>query len=247
KPLFYVVDSPRRTQTSVEARCRLANGGPETRADRRVVAAMWDGFLFAELRAKEGITYGSGAGASEGVGGTNSLRMTGLFQNDGVGIATDAFVKVAEEGSKGTFPMNRFKPSQLSLARKPVLGLQAIEDVADGFSNTIGRGWSYEVWGNYGKYLAEVTPESMQKVMEPCADTLVVTYTGPLDVIGPVLEEAGYDYEKVDALERGIALAEKFDKKTAKKMAKSLEERAAKEAEEAAAEDSEETPAVATR
>ncbi len=229
EPLFYVLDSPRRTQTSITAHCRMADGGPERRADLRVVGAIFDGYLFAELRAKEGITYGSGAGVQQRVGGTNVMRMSGLFQNDGVGIATDAFVKVATDGSSGVFPMNRFKPAQLALARKPVLGLQAIEDVADSFVNTIGRGWTYDVWGDYGQMLADVTPESMQEAMAPCADTLVITYSGPEKIIGPVLEEAGYDYEKVDARALGLELFDQHDKGTAKKIRKRMEKEAEQE------------------
>jgi len=231
EPLFYVLDVPRRTQTSVDATCRLANGGPDKRADRRVLASMLDGYLFQELRAKEGITYGSGARAQERVGGTNTLYMSGLFQNDGVGIATKTFLDVVDNGAEGEFPMNRFRPSQLSLARKPVLRLQAIEDVANLFASSMGQQWTLETWGSYGELIGDVSKESMQQAMEPCADTLVVTYQGPLDVIGPLLEEAGISYEEIEARELGLELFDEHDPRRAKKIRKEMAKAAEKEAE----------------
>ncbi|MEN0065268.1 MAG: insulinase family protein [Myxococcota bacterium] len=230
EPKLFLFDDKRSTQTDVTATCRLANDGREARADRALLRAMIGSELFAELRAKEGITYGAGAGAQTLVGNTHIFLMNGLFQNDGVGIATDAFIKMAKDGSQGKFPMHRFKAAQLSLARKPGLGLQAIEDLANAFSRQVESGRSLEQWQQFPELLANVTPESMQKAMAPCADSLVLTYQGPVDVIKPILDEAGYEYEVVDARERGLPLLEQYDKKAAKKLRQRMEEAAAKEA-----------------
>jgi len=231
EPLYYVVNEERRTQTQVDAYCRLANGGAETRAHRDVLDTIANGFVFSELRKREGIAYSPGAGVQERVGGNNTLIMTGLFQNDAVGIATNTFLRIANAAETGDLPMTRFKSAQLSLSRKPVLGLQAIGDVATNFTLAVGRGWTFDEWGSYGEQLASTTPEDVNAVLEPCADSFVVTYTGPEEVIGPVLEEAGIDYEVINGLQRSLEMYDQYSKRDAKKTRKAIEKQAEAEAE----------------
>lgn len=236
EPKFFVFDDERETQTSINASCRLKNGGDDEDAARNLVSTVVDGYLFAELRAKEGITYGAGAGNSSRVGNTHTFGMGGTFQNDGVGIAVQTFLRVVQEGQEGKFADNRIRPAQLALSRKPVLSLQAIEDVAGTFANNVGLGRSYETWEGYGDRLASVTKAQMQEVFEPCADSLVMTMVGPVDIIGPVLTEAGIDWVEVDPREKALELMDVHDKGAAKKLRKAMAKEAEKEAEEAAEE-----------
>ncbi|MEO0603276.1 MAG: insulinase family protein, partial [Myxococcota bacterium] len=231
EPLYLLVDQPRRPQTEVTAYCRLANSGPDGRADRRVLSTMLDGTVFQELRVKEGVSYSPGGGIRSRVGGNTVLTMRGLVQNDAVVLTTNVFKKIVEDGAKGVFPMHRFKPSQLSLSRKPVLGLQAIADVANNFATVLGDGWTYDQWQSYGDLLAGVTPEAMQALMEPCPDAFVVQYDGPLEVIGPMLEEAGIEFTVVDGEELSLSLYDEYSPKEGKKLRKRMAKAAEAEAE----------------
>ena len=116
EPKVLLFDDPRKTQTQVTLRCRLADGSPMSDANRQVAAQMISDHLFDTLRANEGITYGAYAGQGARVGGTGLLQMGGLIQNSGVGIAVETFQKVAEEAARGEFPMNRFGATRLSKA-----------------------------------------------------------------------------------------------------------------------------------
>ncbi|MEN0065782.1 MAG: insulinase family protein [Myxococcota bacterium] len=230
EPLYLLVDQERRPQTEVTAYCRLADSGPEGRADRRVLSTMLNGTVFQELRVKEGVSYSPGGSIQSRVGDTNVLTMRGLVQNDAVALTTNVFHKIVEDGANGVFPMNRFRPSQLSLSRKPVLGLQAIADVANNFASALGDGWTYDQWRSYGDLLAGVTPEAMQALMEPCPDALVIQYDGPLKVIGPILKEAGIEFTVIDGKELALPLYDKYSPKDAKKLRKRMAEAAEAEA-----------------
>ena len=226
-------DDPRKTQTDVNLYCRMASGAPETDAVREVATQMLSDHLFDELRARSGVTYGARAGQRSYVGGTGVLRMTGLIQNNGVGLAAKTFRQVTQDAADGKFPMNRFGASRLSRARSYGVGQQAIEDVNLWITSVVGRDLDWSVRTERGQRLAAVTVEDMTEMMKSCVDTQIITMAGPVDVVSKVLDDEGLEYEIFDHESRAMDLLEKYDRRAAKKYKKFLEKQAEEEAKKA--------------
>jgi zinc protease len=236
-PTVFLVNVDRRTQTDVSLTCRLADGSAESGVARNVLGTMLSDHLFEELRAREGITYGAYAGDITSMPiGTAGLRMGGLIQNDGVAIALDMFRQTAQAAANGDFPANRFAPTRLNVARTYRLNQQSVGQMTSRIMRPLGEGLGWNSITDRPDQLVATDYAELQRLAAPCPDTAVVTMHGPVDVIAPILDEAGVTYEVVDVEQRALALLDQYSPKDAKKYRKYLEEKAEAEAEEAAEE-----------
>lgn len=236
EPKILLFNEKKKTQTQVEATCRIATADDNSDALRGVVAQMLSDHLFDELRAKEGITYGAYAYNETAAGGTGLFHQAGLIQNDGVALAANAFIKVAEDAAAGDFPLNRLGATRLSQARKYGLGQQATASMASWLQSTIGMGrdWSHRT--GFAERLSSVDVEQMTELMAPCPNTLIIKMVGPVETIKPVLDEAGLEYEVFDHEAQALELLDAHYPKGARKFRKSIKKREEAEAEAAAEE-----------
>ncbi len=242
EPMVYVFDDAQKTQTDIKLYCRMTDASTPTDATRAVAGQMLSDHLFETLRAREGVTYGAYAGSQAEVGGTGMFRMGALVQNDAVALATKVFYQVADDAAAGNFPMERFRPTQLSIARKYVLGQQSVGQMTGRLMGTLGAQDDWSRISGFPERLSSVSMEGMTELMTSCPNTRVVTMVGPEDVIVPQLEEAGIAFEVFDHQAAALELLDVYDIKTAKKYRKAIEEReAAEAAAEAAREDAEGT------
>ncbi len=241
EPLVYIFDDAQKTQTDVSFFCRLTDSSTETDASRAVVGQMLSDHLFETLRAREGVTYGAYAYQRTEAGDTGWFGMGALVQNDAVALATSTFYQVADDAAAGNFPMERFRPTQLSIARKYVLGQQSVGQMTGRLMGTLGGQDDWSRISGFPERLSTVNMEGMTSLMTSCPSTRVVTMVGPEEVIIPQLEEAGIAYEVFDRQAAALELLDVYDAKTAKKYRKSIAEREAGEAAaEAAREEAEE-------
>lgn len=238
-PRVVLFNEKKKTQTQVDLACRLDEVQTIDRPVLGIASTMLSDHLFEELRARAGVTYGAYAYFRTYPGGTATFHMSSLTQNSGVPLAIRTFTEVAQDAAAGEFPTERLRSTQLNSARTYVVGQQSVGQMSGRLAYAIGDGVGWDYFTHMPDALANADIEQMADPFTPCPGTQIITLVGPAEVIEPLLQEEGIEYELFDADERALALLDQYSPKNAKKFRKALAAKAEAEAEAEAAEASE--------
>jgi hypothetical protein len=156
--------------------------------------------------------------------------MSSSVQNDATPLAAKTFMRMVKEIGEGQIDHDQLTMQKLYQARFFGLKQQSVDQMTDRL--TMGARYGFPWLDSYGDRLAAVDEAAVQKAVEGCAEHAIITMQGPLDVIGPMLEEEGVEFEVYDWEARADELLLQYDPKAYKKKKK----KEAKEAEEEAAE-----------
>lgn len=224
-----IFDKPVATQTDVTVSCQLAPIDATNNAARSVLANALSDMLFRRLREQAGITYGAYAYSQIWAGGTATLNMSGLFQNDGVGFALQTMLEFEERAAKGGLEDTAVIKSRWNIAREYVVNQTSSDQMLTRLMGTRDLGFDFDYYDTLRNTLSEVTQAQFPKLMEPCVGHEVVTILGPKQYAEEQLTKLGIKYEVVDwdALHTAT-LTEKEKKDKLKAKAKADAEKAKK-------------------
>jgi zinc protease len=225
-----VFDDPGKSQTSVEYHCPVGPVTPDDRVVYEIMAQVVDDSVWKILREQAGATYGANSGLGYYGGGNARLVMSSSVQNDATPLAAKTFMRMVKEIGEGQIDHDQLTMQKLYQARFFGLKQQSVDQMTDRL--TMGARYGFPWLDSYGDRLAAVDEAAVQKAVEGCAEHAIITMQGPLDVIGPMLEEEGVEFEVYDWEARADELLLQYDPKAYKKKKK----KEAKEAEEEAAE-----------
>ena len=194
---IYLFDDPGKTQTTVSLRCQIPD--PQVRPDPRysTLSAVLREQLFSRLRENSGVVYSPAAfvSASEEV---PQAIMSASVQNPAVAYTLETYIKTLEEVEAGNYDPDHIKRSQYTQAWASVLNYQSIAQISDVYQGVIGQGFDWGVWDRNAKALAGFDSKGLAEALGDCSDNAVITMVGPLDVIKPILDDAGLEYNELD-------------------------------------------------
>ncbi|MFT5583748.1 MAG: zinc protease [Cognaticolwellia sp.] len=194
---IYLFDDPGKTQTTVALRCQIPD--PQVKPDPRysTLSAVLREQLFSRLRENSGVVYSPAAfvSASEEV---PQAIMSASVQNPAVVYTLETYIKTLEEVEAGTYDPDHIKRSQYTQAWASVLSYQSITQLSGVYSGVIGQGFDWGVWDRNASALAGFDSEGLAEALGDCSANAVVTMIGPLDVIKPILDDAGLEYNELD-------------------------------------------------
>ena len=226
----YVFDDANNTQTQVSWKCRIEDATPETRAARTMLGDYLNDRAWLILREQSGVTYGAGAYAYSVPGDGAVLSMSSLVQNRAADFTVTTFDNLLGEIERGEIDGDRLKQLTLNKAKTYVLQQQSTDQMTSRLSGPISRGEDWTTLTGWGEQLGAVTPESLTAILGSCRDNRVVTVNGPVEDVGPRLDEAKIAYEVYDWETKRDEAFQRNDPKTWKKMVKARAKKAEEEA-----------------
>ena len=227
-----IVDRPSASQTQINYECQLEPvKSVADRAAGRVLSGVISQQIWGLLRENTGASYGAYAYSRDYPGGTHTMGMGSLVQNSFAAIATQNMLGLAEDASKGKIDSYQASLVKYGEAQQFASGQQSTGQMADRLVGPIFRGEPFTYFASYRDAFANVTPAQMQALLPRCVGHEVVTATGPSAAIKPLFEKAGIAVTTIDAHQRKLDYAVKYD---LQKILKAEEKRKADEAKKAA-------------
>jgi len=189
------------SQSNVNYTCQLPKVDAQGEAAAKVLGSVLDGSAWLALREETGASYGANAFAQTYAGGSTTLGMASLVQNNFAAKAVQAFLGLGEKAQKGNLDPLMVATKKYGLAQTFVIGQQSTSMMMTRIQGLINLNRPLDYYAGWAKALGLVDIPMMQKLMEPCVGHEVVTVVGPLEVIKPLFEQAGmavevYDWEK---------------------------------------------------
>ena len=229
-----VFNSAKATQSQVTTSCRLNYSDPEQETAVNVLASLMGTRTFTQLRIREGLAYSPYA--SSFVSPDNSARLVfaSLAVNSGVGRTIEFFNEAIAEVEAGDIDLEEVKLHKLRTARRSGVSAQSLEQMSDKLASVVMADKDWDFLADRGSLIAGVNTEQLQTLLQGCGGHTITTIEGPVDVIGPQLDEQGYEYEVVEWSAYGDELLWKHDPKAAKKREKKRQRAAKKREREAA-------------
>lgn len=215
-----VLDDPASSQTQVSFRC---TGAPPDDADRHAVylaGGIVGEALRVALREESGATYGAGGRIARWEDGFSQLSLSTLVQNDAVPMAIHTMRALTERvEAEGIADADMLRAAWVR-GRSMVLGQQTMAGMAGRLTNVVLYDRPWTDLTDRGAILGSVTGDHARRAMTGCSAHQVITLEGPIDVIGPLLTDAGltwraFDWERIGLetlAERSPALAKKAEK-----------------------------------
>ncbi|MFZ5478802.1 MAG: M16 family metallopeptidase [Myxococcota bacterium] len=202
------------SQTQISYACQIGEINADTLPVSQVLRASLDSEAWLALREQTGASYGAGAWTAFQPGGTASLGMGSLVQNDAVPLAVKSFLEIGEKAKAGKLDPKVVAVRKYSVAQQYVLGHQSTSQMLARLGWLYRQGWGLDWFEKYRKALGNVTIAQMQPMLEKCVGHEVVTAVGPVDVIQPLMDAAGMKYEVFDWKKERLAYATTHDLKS---------------------------------
>jgi hypothetical protein len=124
--------------------------------------------------------------------------MSASVQNPAVAYTLETYIKTLEEVEAGTYDPDHIKRSQYTQAWASVLSYQSITQLSGVYSSVIGQGFDWGVWDRNAEALAGFDSKGLADALGDCSANAVITMVGPLEVIKPILDDAGLEYTELD-------------------------------------------------
>ncbi|MBW2255821.1 MAG: insulinase family protein [Deltaproteobacteria bacterium] len=226
-----VFDDPGNSQTSVEYHCPVGPVDPKSRVIYEVMAQVIDDSVWRILREQAGATYGANSGLAYYDGGSARLVMSSMVQNDATPLAVKTFQRMVKDMEGGEIDHDQLTMQKLNKARSFGLNQQSVQQMTTRLTMAARNSWPW--LESYGARLAAVDEAALQQAVQGCSEHAIITMQGPLDVIGPMLDEEGVEYEVYDWEAKADELLLQYDPKAHKKKMKKEAKEAAEEAEAA--------------
>ena len=231
EPRVVLFEDEGSTQTNVNLFCPLQKiESPEDEAARQVLAKMLSDQNFLTLRVKHGVTYGAYAGSQSYANGFGFLVMNSLSVNVGAPLTVNTFMELARNAENGEFDENLIKQAKLRLVRSFGVSAQSASQVSNMLMKPITWNMDWSFVEDAPKALAGVDGPRMKRLMQGCADQALITMVGDSDTVGPMLDEAGIEYELFDWSDEADQLLLQHDPKAYKKLMKDRAKREEKQA-----------------
>jgi zinc protease len=201
EPRMVFVDDPGASQTSIY----LLGDGPSIRNIERYAAGMtgvvmggsFTSRLNSLMREEKGYTYGARAGFSVSLGG-GVFSVHSLVRGDATVEALNDLTGLLEGAALG------FSPGERGKARAQVLAgavdsAESRSGLSSRFAGRMKHGMNPVTWGREIELTMSATTGEMQVIAERylAPSGLLFSLAGDLATIGPMLDEAGFDYTVV--------------------------------------------------
>lgn len=222
-----VIDEPGKTQTDVFLACPLEPAEYQDSPSHQILGTIARMTLFTKLREEAGVVYSPYAGTNVLPGGTAYMFMSAAIQNDSALFAMERYIEFLEQAGAGEISETDLRLRQLSRASGYVVGQQSIDQMTGRLAGVIIQGEGWDAFERYADDLANLEVADLGRITEGCADDAFIAFQGPEDKIKAQLDEGGYEYEVLDAKERGEAKYESTDPKGYKKYLKKKEKKEA--------------------
>ena len=194
-----LLNDPGRTNAKVHAACTLAQSGGDGAEVRRVLASGLESSLWADLRDRQGATYGVSAWTSAQANDFGALHLDSDLQSDAAPAAVKAFLGGIEAlGAGEGVTEDHVQSWKLSMARDSILSQRTYSDIRGWLEWSYESGKALEGLAAYPERLAAVDLDAIQAELSPCAGNELVTVVGPIDKLRSGFDAAGMDYEVVD-------------------------------------------------
>jgi len=232
-------DNKGSTQTQVSYQCRMPNSDYDGQWANKVLGKMFSDKAFMKLRVEEGLTYGAYAFAQTVNDGRSYFGFQSLTPNVSTVRTIEVFEELMAAAENGDYSDNDVKQAKLRLVRKHGVADQSSGQLLNALMGPYNWGVPFTNILGEADMIANVSREQMNAAVAGCSNHSVVTLDGPKDTIGPMLEEAGIEYEVLEVKELGDARYLEKDPKGYKKMMKRRAKSEAKKAKEDAKKDAE--------
>jgi zinc protease len=201
EPRMVFVDDPGSSQTSIF----VLGEGPSIQNIERYAADMtgvvmggsFTSRLNSLMREEKGYTYGARAGFSVTPGG-GVFSAHSLVRGDATVEALNDLIGLLDGAALGFSPEERGKARAQVLAGA-VDSAESRSGLASRFARRMKNGMSPGTWGRELELTMSVNAEEMQVIAERYFQPsgLLFSLAGDLATIGPMLDEAGFDYTVV--------------------------------------------------
>ena len=195
------VDDPGASQTSIY----VLGDAPSLQNVERYAADMtgvvmggsFTSRLNSLMREEKGYTYGARAGFSVSTNG-GVFQAHSLVRGDATVEALSDLIGLLDGAALGFSPEERGKARAQVLAGA-VDSAESRSGLASRFAGRMNNDMNPETWGRELELTMSVTTEEMQVIAERYLATsgLLFSLAGDLATIGPMLDEAGFDYTVV--------------------------------------------------
>ena len=201
EPRMVFVDDPGASQTSIY----VLGDGPSMQNIERYAADMtgvvmggsFTSRLNSLMREEKGYTYGARAGFSVSNSG-GVFQAHSLVRGDATVEALSDLIGLLDGAALGFSPEERGKARAQVLAGA-VDSAESRSGLASRFAGRMRRDMNPETWGRELDLTMSATTEEMQVIAERylASSGLLFSLAGDLATIGPMLDEAGFDYTVV--------------------------------------------------
>jgi zinc protease len=201
EPRMVFVDDPGASQTSIY----VLGDAPSLQNVERYAADMtgvvmggsFTSRLNSLMREEKGYTYGARAGFSVSTNG-GVFQAHSLVRGDATVEALSDLIGLLDGAALGFSPEERGKARAQVLAGA-VDSAESRSGLASRFAGRMNNDMNPETWGRELELTMSVRTEEMQVIAERYLATsgLLFSLAGDLATIGPMLDEAGFDYTVV--------------------------------------------------
>jgi zinc protease len=232
KRKIVVFDDEGKTQTSVTLVCPLKPAESEPAPVYDLLGDVSRMTLFAKLREEAGVVYSPYAGAFTFAGGSAYMYMTAAIQNDSAVFALEQYIDYLDRARNGEVKETDIRIKKLGQANGYVLRQQSIDQMSSRLTGAVAQGLSWDAFASYADGLSQADADDFAEIVGDCADHAFISFIGPESKIRQQLDDAGFEYEKIDIEARYEALYAENDPKGFEKYKKEKEKQDEKKASE---------------
>jgi zinc protease len=220
---IWLLNEPKNTQTQITMLCPLQPGDATTEAARQVLTKQMSDTAFKTLRVSLGATYGAYAFSQSQPNGGSQFGFSALTTNARVAESIAVFQQLTENAESGQLETNTMRQSKLRLVRQANVSSQSASQMTGALMEPLRWGNDPRSIEDATDQIVNVTIDDMVARIQGCSDHTFFALQGPQDTLGPQLDEAGIEYELIDARQAGDEMLLKYDPQGYKKMMKKRE------------------------